>query len=41
MNPEALKPLFRHLGEIVIGAEDPTRMLVTASSRMRVSIPLS
>jgi MoxR-like ATPase len=30
MNPEALKPLLRHLSETVIGAEEPARMLLTA-----------
>ena len=30
MNPDALQPLLRHLGETVIGAEEPARMLVTA-----------
>lgn len=30
MNPEVLKPLLRHLGQTVIGAEEPARMLLTA-----------
>lgn len=30
MNPDTLQPLLRHLGETVIGAEEPARMLVTA-----------
>ncbi|MDE0835272.1 MAG: AAA family ATPase [Akkermansiaceae bacterium] len=30
MNPDVLQPLLRHLGETVIGAEEPARMLVTA-----------
>jgi MoxR-like ATPase len=30
MNPDALQPLLRHLGETVIGAEEPARMLLIA-----------
>lgn len=30
MNPAILQPLLKHLGETVIGAEEPARMLLTA-----------
>jgi MoxR-like ATPase len=30
MKPDILQPLLKHLGETVIGAEEPARMLVTA-----------